>query len=467
MGKNKNLWIEKVLISSALGIAGALGTIWLGRTAFKKGTNSFLKRLMVDKYPENLWEFVSASRKFGLQTIVETNLRTQEGKMIKRPLGSPKKFPNLNNVMFNFAQLHILPTDEGIIPDTRVTIGSCAKKPLELKMPILIAPMAYGLSLSEKAKVALAKGSALAGTATNTGEGPFLPSEREAADKLILQYNRGKWNKSKEILQAADMIEIYFGQGSTGGVGHYIDDKEIDWLVRQRMGLKWGEKGVIHATLPEIGMHPQALRNLIEELKEITGGVPIGGKIAAGKNIEKDLEILAEAQVDFITVSGAEAGTKNAPPILEDDFGLPLFWALCRANTFLNKHNLKNKISLLVSGGLAVPGDFLKAIALGADAVYIGSIALFAMSHTQVLKALPWEPPPEVIFFKGKYQHKLKVGKSAQNLYKFLTSCQEEMQEGIRALGKTNISQINKEDLFALDPVTAETAGIPMGNLGD
>ncbi|KJS82511.1 MAG: glutamate synthase [Peptococcaceae bacterium BICA1-8] len=466
MDKNKNIWIEKVAISSALGIAGALGTIWLGRKAFKKGTNSFLKRLMVDKYPENLWEFVSASRKFGLQTIVETNLRTQEGKMIKRPLGSPKKFPNLNNVMFNFAQLHTLPTDEGIIPDTTVTIGPCAQKPLQLKMPIMIAAMAYGLSLSEKAKVALAKGSALAGIATNTGEGPFLPSERQAADKLILQYNRGKWSKSKEVLQAADMIELYFGQGATGGVGHYIENKEIDWLVRQRMGLKWREKGVIHAALPQI-RNPQGLKKLIEELREITGGVPIGGKIAAGKNLERDLEILADAQVDFITVSGTEAGTKNAPTILEDDFGLPLFWALCRASTFLNKHNLKDKISLIVEGGLATPGDFLKAIALGADAVYIGSIALFAMSHTQVLKALPWEPPPEVVFFKGKYQNKLKVEKSAQNLFKFLTSCQEEMQEGIRALGKTNIRQINKEDLFALDPVTAETAGISMGNLGE
>lgn len=464
MAKNIEKLVKKLIVNSSLGIAGTIGAVWLGRKLIKKTSNSILKRIMTDPYAENLWEFVSASRKYGLQTIVETNLRTQAGSLINRPLGSPKKFPNLNNVMFNFAQISTPPTDEGIIPDTSVVIGPCAKKPMKIKMPILIAAMAYGLSLSEKAKIALAKGSSLAGIATNSGEGPFLKSERRAAEKLILQYGRAKWNKTPEILQQGDMIEIYFGQGASGGVGHYINDTDINWLVRKRMGLKWGEKGVVHAIVPAIINNKQSIKDLVDQLREITGGVPIGGKIAAGKFLEKDLEILIETGVDFISIAGAEAGTKNTPPILEDDFGLPLFWALCRAGSFFEKNKLKNKVSLLVSGGLSTPGDFLKAIALGADAVYVGSIALFALAHTQVLKAMPWEPPPEVVFFKGKYQHKLNVEKSAKNLAKFLGSCQEEMQEGLRALGKTNIGELSKKDLFALDQLTAETAGIPLGN---
>jgi len=361
---------------------------------------------MVDSYSENLWEFISASRKFGLQTIIETNLRTQEGKLIKRPLGSPKRLPNLNSIMFNFAQVHTHPTDEKFFPDTKVLIGPSAKKPLELQMPIIIAPMAYGFSLSEKAKIALAKGSKLAGIATSTGEGPFLPSERQAANKLIIQYNKGPWSKSEQILKQADMIEIYFGQGATGGVGHFIDEKEIDWVVKKRMGLSMGQQGVVHANFPGFNK-PDYLIELIKYLKGITGGVPVGAKIAAGKYLEKDLEILLEAGADFITIAGAEAGAKNAPPILEDDFGLPSLWALCRASKYLEKQKVKDKVSLLITGGLATPGDFLKAVALGADAVYIGSIALFAMAHTQVLKAFPWEPPPDVVFFKGKYQNQL------------------------------------------------------------
>lgn len=462
MGKN-NDWLKKILLSSTVGVLGAAGSILLGRAVVKRTINSSLKRLMVDSYPENLWEMVSVSRKFGLQNILETNLRAQRGKIIERPFGSPRKFPNLDSIMFNFAQLNSLPTAEGILPITETVIGPQAARPLVLKIPIIIAPMAYGLSLSAKTKIALAKGSALAKTATNTGEGPFLLAERKAADKLIIQYNRGKWNKSAKILKQADAIEIYFGQGATGGIGDYIDDKDINWQVKKAMGLKRKEQGVIHASFLDMDKINK-VQQMVQELRETTGGVPIGGKIAAGKYLEKDMAILVEAGVDFITVAGAEGGTKGAPPILEDDFGLPLLWALSRANQFLEKHNLKNKISLIVAGGLSSPGDYLKAIALGADGVYIGTIALFALSHTQILKALPWEPPPQLVFFQGKYANKLNVNKGAQNLYKYLKACGEEMEEGIRALGKTNIKELSREDLFALDPLTAETIGIPLGN---
>jgi len=382
--------------------------------------------------------------------------------MIKRPLGSPKKFPNLNSIMFNFAQLHKSPTDESADIDTSVIIGPNAQKPLQIAMPVMISGMAYGLALSAKAKIALAKGSSLAGTATNTGEGAFLPAERKATDKLILQYNRGKWNKSEEILKQGDMIEIHFGQGAGGGVGSIIEEKQLDWKIKRKMGLSWGEKGIIHANFP--GMeNPNYLNHLVTYLKEVTEGVPIGIKLAASKYLEKDLDIALEAGVDFISLDGSEAATKGTAPILQDDFGLPTLFALSRAAKYFKKHKLKGKVSLIAAGGLASPGDFLKCIALGADAVYIGSIALFAMAHTEVLKAIPWEPPPEIAFYKGKFKHKLNVNKSAKNLANFLIACNEEIKEGVRALGKNGIHDVDKSDLFALDPLTAEVVAIPLG----
>ncbi|MFZ5753083.1 MAG: FMN-binding glutamate synthase family protein [Bacillota bacterium] len=461
MTKN-NDWLRKLLFSTPLGILGALGTIWLGRRAIKKVSNSFIQRLMVDSYSENLWEFVSASRKVGLQTIVETNLRAQKGKMINRPLGSPKTFPNLDGIMFNCAQLHRLPTDEGTDIDTRVVIGPSAKKPLKIEMPIIISGMAYGLALSAKAKIALAKGSTMAGTATNTGEGAFLPAERKAAAKLILQYNRGKWSKSEKILKQADMIEIHLGQGARAGVGHKIEDKQINWKIKRMLGLRWGERAIIHANFPGI-KEPNYLYHLVKYLREVTEGVPIGVKLAASKYIEEDLEIALEAGIDVIALDGSEAATKGTAPVLQDDFGLPTLFALTRATNYFQKHGLKDKVSLIMAGGLATPGNFLKAIALGADAVYIGSIALFAMSHTQVLKSIPWEPPTGVVFYKGKFQHKLNVNKGAKNLANFLEACNEEIKEAVRALGKTSIHQVDKSDLFALDPFTAEVADIPLG----
>jgi glutamate synthase domain-containing protein 2 len=457
-----NNWLKKFVLLTSLGLTSYYGLTWLGRKVIKTASTSFIHRLMVDAYDENLWEFISASRKVGLQNIIETNLRSQEGKMINRPLGSPKRFPCLDGVMFNFAQLHKLPTDEGANIDTAVIIGPRANKPLKISMPILISGMAYGLALSAKAKIALAKGSTMAGIATNTGEGPFLPAERKTAEKLIFQYNRGKWNKSEKILKQADAMEIHVGQGARGGVGQYIEEKQIDWKIRRAMGLKWGERAIIHATLPGIKKH-NYLNQLTTYLKEVTEGVPVGIKLTAGKYIEKDLEIALEAGADYITIDGTEAGSKGTAPILQDDFGLPTLFALVRASNYLQKHNLKGKVSLIMAGGFYNPGQMLKALALGADAVYIGAIALFAMSHTEVLKAIPWEPPPAVVFYKGALQKKFNVNKGAENLANFLVACNEEIKEGVRALGKTSIREVDKNDLFALDPFTAKIIGIPLG----
>ena len=123
--------------------------------------------------------------------------------------------------------------------------------------------------------------------------------------------------------------------------------------------------------------------------RDITGGAPIGAKIGAGKYMEKDLEYLCESGVDFITVDGAEAATKGSPPIFQDDFGIPTVFAIHRAAQWIRNNGYQDQVSLLVSGKIRTPGEVLKACALGADACYMGSIALFAVSHSQLNKALP------------------------------------------------------------------------------
>jgi len=455
-------WVKRLAAFTALGTAGYYGLTWLTRSAIKGTIKNFIHRLMVDPYQDNLWEPVSASRKVGVQNIIETNLRSEQGKVIKRPLGSPKKFPDFENVMFNMAQLHRLPVDESQDIDTSVVIGPQAKKPFHIKMPIMITGMAYGLALSAQVKIALAKGSSMVGTATNSGEGAFLPAERKAADKMIIQYVRGEWNKSDHLFRQADAVEIHLGQGAGGGTGSIVPSKELSWKVKRSMGVKWGEQALIHSTIP--GMwHPNQLNRLVSLLKEVTGGVPVGVKMAASKYIEKDLEIALSAGVDYIALDGAQAGSKGTPPILQDDFGLPTLFALVRASSYFEKHNLKGKVSLISSGGFYNPGQMLKALALGADAVYIGTIALFGVSHTEVLKAIPLEPPTAVAWDNGAVHKKFDVNKGATNIANFLTACNEEIKEGIRALGKTSLKQVDKSDLFALDRTTAEILDIPLG----
>jgi glutamate synthase domain-containing protein 2 len=453
--------INKILLYSLGSFLGYEGVKIVGKKIFRDVSTDTLRTLMTDLYDENLWEFVSASTKVTPQVVVETNLRSQEGKTIKRPLGTPRKMPSLDQLMFNIGQLHNMPTPLETPVDTKVIIGKKCKRPLVINLPIMISGMAYGAALSEKAKIALAKGAATAGTATNTGEGPFLPSERKAAKKLILQYNRGHWNKSPEILRQADAIEIQFGQGASAGVGHTNNIGTFDFKLRQGFDVGFAQNPILHCRHAEVS-HPAELPKLVRKLKDITGDIPIGAKIGAGKYLEKDLAWLVRGGVDFICVDGAEAATKGSAPILQDDFGVPVIFAIHRAAEFLRKKGLTDTISLIASGKMRTPGDILKVLALGADAAYIGSAALFAVSHTQVLKAMPFEPPTQVVWYDGKYADDYNVAEGAKSLAKYLNSCREELIEGIRALGKTSISQVNREDLFALDELTAKGVSVPM-----
>lgn len=462
----KDAWPKKGAIITALGtvlgMTGYYGAVWLARKTVKRVTNSFLHRLMVDPYHENLWEPISASRKVGIQNVIETNFRSEEGKVLKRPFGSPRKFPDFDNVMFNCAQLHCLPISEKQDIDTSVVIGPCAEKPLKIHMPIMISGMAYGLALSAKVKIALAKGSSMAGTVTNSGEGAFLLAERKSADKMVIQYVRGTWNKSEHILKQGDAVEIQLGQGAECGIGSVIPGKELSWKVKRAMGVKLGGKAFIHATFP--GMwHGNKLRSLVSYLRDVSQGVPVGIKLACSKYIEKDLEIAVSAGVDYIVLDGAQAGSKGTPPILQDDFGLPTLFALVRAVNYLEKHDRKDKVSLIISGGFYNPGQMLKALALGADAVYIGTIALFAVSHSQILKGMPFEPPTSVTFDTGAFAGKFNVNKGAKYIANFLKASNEEIKEGIRALGKTSLRQVNKDDLFALDTFAGEVLDLPVG----
>ena len=152
---------------------------------------------------------------------------------------------------------------------------------------------------------------------------------------------------------------------------------------------------------------------------------------------------------------------KEAPPILFDDFGIPTLHAVVRAVNHLEKRKLKDQISLIVSGGLLVPGHFLKVLALGADAVNVGSAMLFALSHTQSLKALPFEPPTQTVWYNGKFKDQFNTENGATSAEKFITASIEEMRMALRAMGKRSLKELSKKDLVSYDELTAKMIGIP------
>ncbi len=462
MDQKNGDYLKSVGKIMGLSVLGAAGAYLLGRLGFKYSVSQSGSRTLTQPYDENLFETFESLSRTNAILVADTSLRAESGKALMRPMGTPFPMPDFSNIRFNVAQMHRFSVENEVEVDTTLVLGKKAARPLKLDIPILIGGMAWGTGLSKQAKLAQAEAATKAGTATNTGDGPFTDWERAAAKRLIVQYPRAKWNHDPKILRQADMIEIQIGHAGWAGVGSAYGWNELPSDVRKALGLKRGEKAVYHSRLPEVAK-PEDLRALVSELRSITGGVPIGVKMSCSKYLERDLAIALNAEVDVIALDGGQAASHSAPAILMDNFGLPLAFALCRASRFLDREKVRDRVSLLVGGGLESPGDFLKALALGADGVYIGTIALIAMMHTQISKALPFKSPTQLLWNTGKLKNKFNPKDGADHLANFLRSCTEEMRIAARALGKTVLRDVSSNDLFATDEEAANIAGIPLG----
>lgn len=429
------------------------------RSLVNSASDEMMERILKDPYNENLFVMATVAQKLTLRAIIEASMRAQSGQTLKRAYGSPNVQSPWEKLFLNPTQLFSLPTDDNTPINTGVTIGKNAKKPLELSMPIMITGMSYGGSLSLKAKVALAKGAALAGTSTNTGESALSNEEREAAKYLIGQYNRGEWMNTEDQLSRLDAIEVQLGQGAWGGaVTSITSEDKIDEHLRATWHIDKGEDGVISPRLTGVNTSEDII-NLLNGLKE-KYDVPIGIKIAATHYIEKELDIILKTNVDYIVIDGAEGGTAGSAPTLQDDMGLPTLYAIARSSKYLELKGVKDKYDLIAAGGLSTPGRILKALALGANAVYIGSIALVAMLQDQSVNATPAEPTPQLVVYDGKLTEDLDIEGGAKNLNNFLNSSVEEMKLALTAMGKTDFSQLCIKDLVTVDKDLSDTLGI-------
>lgn len=315
-----------------------IGWRWIMKRLVKQAG----KIIMTDSYQENLIELIPGFKHMGIQNALENNLRAETGDVLHRPFGSSKKWPHFDEITFIPAQTSPFPIDGDEDVDVKVTIGPKAKKPMKIKIPLMISGMAYGIALSEQVKIALATAAKNTGTAVNSGEGGILPEELESAGKYILQFSKTEWGKEEKTIKRADMIEIKLGQGAVMGMGGNISPENLTGRAREVMGLKENET----AHIMEHFFDKQTLKDLkelVDELRSMTGGVPIGAKIGAGGKIEEDIDHLIEMGVDFIAVDGGQGASVGAPPLLSDDFGIPTLHALIRASNHLEKRKRRGK----------------------------------------------------------------------------------------------------------------------------
>ena len=365
---------------------------------------------------------------------------------------------SFDDLVFVPAQLVKKPVDyfkEEI--SSRTIIGKESKKPIELETPIIVGAMSFG-AISKEAKIAIAKASTLAGTIDNTGEGGMLPEEREAAKKLTVQYSTGRFGITEQVLKQADAIEIKIGQGAKPGQGGLLPkDKVTDEIAKVRNIEKGKDvhSPAYHSDIQNI----EDWKKRITELRDITGGVPIILKLAAG-DIENDVKLAVQANPDVIAIDGMEGGTGAAPSVMLHEMGIPTLAALVRVRATMDEIGAKQE--LWIGGGLNTGGDFAKALALGADAVFVATSLLMAMGCTRCGLCHLGKCPLGITTQEIELRKKFDIEKNSQSVATYIKNCTEEMKMVAGACGENNIHNLTKEYLRALNSEIAKIAKIKL-----
>ena len=255
------------------------------------------------------------------------------GKSISGAMGTQLPLPSWDDILLLGAQLNPAPLEEDEPVDLMTVIGKHAKRPMILKGPVYISHMSFG-ALSKEIKVALAKGSAMAGTAMCSGEGGILPEERDASYKYIFEYIPNKYSVTDENLRAADAIEIKIGQGTKPGMGGHLPGEKVTPEIAALRGKEPGQDIQSPSKFPELHTK-EDLKEMVTMLRTRSDGRPIGIKIAAGK-IERDLEYCVYAEPDFITIDGRGGATGSSPFLLRESTSVPTIYALYRARKYLD-----------------------------------------------------------------------------------------------------------------------------------
>ncbi|BDZ70971.1 glutamate synthase-related protein [Methanobacterium petrolearium] len=382
-----------------------------------------------------------------------------EGKKLTASMGSEKSIPyTLDDLNFLPAQIKQIPLNQEDPVDKSITIGPDTKKPLKVSSPILISGMSFG-AVSRNVRLVISQTAAKLNIGFNSGEGGVLPEERKISpERMIVQYSTGRFGLDEELLKSAGAVEIRFGQGAYPGKGSYLPAEKITAEVAEIRGLNKGESANSPAHHPDI-TNPSELKEKIDWLRKLTNGIPIGAKIGCG-NVEDDINILANAGVDFVALDGFGAGTGATDRYVRDNMGIPILAALPRAHEKLKSRGLREKISLIAGGGLTNSADFAKCLALGADAIYIGTAALIAMNCQQYRVCYTGLCPTGVATQNPQLTKQLNVENGIKRLSNFLNISTEEIANFTRMVGKNDVKLLSKEDLISLKRETAMITGV-------
>lgn len=377
-------------------------------------------------------------------------------------MGVPRdELPLWDDLQFVTAQLATVPLLDNDPVGTEVIIGPNAQKPLMLKIPLFVSDMSFG-ALSEEAKVALAMGAEQAGTGICSGEGGMLPEEQAANSRYFYELASGRFGYSMDKVQRCQAFHFKGGQGAKTGTGGHLPGEKVKDKIAEVRGLKEGEPAVSPPRFPD-WKDIQPIKEFATEVREATGGIPIGYKLSA-QHIENDIDAALEVGVDYIILDGRGGGTGAAPLLFRDNISVPTIPALARARHHLDRLDRKD-ITLIITGGLRVPADFAKALALGADAIAVSNSAIQAIGCIGMRACHTNNCPVGIATQKEHLRQRLDVKESAKQLSNFFNAAVELMKVMARACGHTHLNQFNVGDLTTWKKNMTDLAGIAYGGM--
>ena len=392
--------------------------------------------------------------------------------------GSKRKLPHFDDLLFLGASMSRYPL-EGYREtcNTKVTLGTrYASKPLELDIPITIAGMSFG-ALSGRAKEALGRGASMAGTSTTTGDGGMTPEERGQSKNLIYQLLPSRYGMNPNDLRKADAIEIVIGQGAKPGGGGMLLGQKISDRVAEMRTLPKGIDQRSACRHPD-WTGPDDLKIKILEIREITGWkVPIFIKVA-GARPYYDTALAVKAGADVVVLDGMQGGTAATQEVFIENVGQPTLACIRPAVDALQDLDQHRKVQLIISGGIRNGADVAKAMALGADAVSIGSAAMIALGDNDP----KWEKdynklgttagayddwhegndPAGITTQDPKLMKRFDPIAGGKRLSNYLKVMTLEAQTIARASGKNDLHNLEPEDLCALTVESAAMARVPL-----
>ncbi len=373
-----------------------------------------------------------------------------------------QELPSWDDLQFVTAQLYKVPLLDDEEVGSGLIIGPKAKKPLRLEIPLFVSDMSFG-ALSEEAKVSLARGAEMAGTGICSGEGGMLPEEQAENSRYFYELASARFGFSMDKLHSVQALHFKGGQGAKTGTGGHLPGHKVKGKIAKVRHLEEGEPAVSPSRFPE-WKHTSDFRNFAEEVRQFTGGIPIGFKLSA-QHVEEDLDAALDIGVDYIILDGRGGGTGAAPTIFRDNISVPTLPALARARRHLDKRGVSGDVTLIITGGLRTPGDFAKAMALGADGIAVSNSAIQAVGCLGMRACHTNNCPVGIATQKEELRKRLDVAIGAKRLANFFTASTELMKVMARACGHRHLSEFHSSDLTTWKRDMAYLTGVAYGGV--